>query len=329
MGPNYSLRQGILRKSIEKNNLDAVVISGRNDIYYYSGYLGFGDDAAFLIVPSNGSPLLMVSPLSNEAELHFKNTKFFSSLKDVKKEVGFRKVGYDGKNMASVLFKKLSRGGKWTDFSDEIKKPRQVKDHWEVSNIRKAQQVTKRIVRNLPDLAGMTEEGVASLIDMEFRKRNLPNAFGTIVSSGPQGAFIHHIPNSRKIRRDDMVIIDLGCRVAGYCSDHSRTFHEGNGKKERKILSDVKQIQKELMDHIRPGVQVKDIGTLQGKLFKRFGYKVRHAFGHGVGLSVHEGLGKTFEKNNVVTVEPGVYIDKFGGCRIEDMFLVTSKAKML
>lgn len=321
MKPDIAGRQERLRKTAREKNLDAVLITGRNDVYYYTGYLGFGDDVAFLVLPVEGDPLLMVSPLSNEAVEAYRNTKLIESLKEVRKHLShYKSVGFDGSNLDVITFKRL-RKGKWVEFAAEIKKPRQVKDEWEIQNIVRAIRLTNQVLKNLPEIEGKAEEQVASLIDIEIKKRNATNAFETIVSSGKQGAFIHHRPNKRKIRKGDLVIIDLGCRYSGYCSDISRTIYTGRGKSPG-IVGTVKSIQEEIIDNITAGVEMKYLKNLQEKLFRKAGHEVKHAFGHGVGLSVHESVGERLQENNVVTVEPGIYLNGSGGCRIEDMVLV-------
>ena len=329
MEPNFVARQDKLKKISAERGIDAVLVTGRNDVYYYTGYLGFGDDIPFLVLPVSGEPLLMASPLSNEAAEAYKNVVFIRSLKDVKKQMSqYRSVGYDGSNLDVITFKRL-RKGKWVEFAREIKSPRQVKDEWEIGNMVGAIRLTNQVLKSLPELTGKTEEEVASLIDIEMRRRKASNAFETIVASGRQGHLIHHRPNGKRIGKKDMVIIDLGCRFRGYCSDISRTIYHGSGRREKKVMETVRGIQKEIIDNIVAGVEMKFLRDFQEKLFKKAGYEVKHAFGHGVGLSVHEGLGNRLQENNVVTVEPGIYIKGFGGCRIEDMVLVKKNGTML
>ncbi len=325
MRPDFSKRQKKLQELMKEKNVDAVLLTNNDDIYYYTGYRGLAEDRIFAVSPADGKPKLIVTPLENEAIIKYRNTVFIDSVKDFIKELkGYRRLGYDEKQLSAVLFSELGKLKiKLRPFGKFLEIPRMVKDAYEIEQIKKAIKITGKIFENIGNnLVGKSESQIANKIDIEFRKHGVANAFESIVSSGPQGAYVHHRPNERVVRSGDMVLVDIGCKVNGYCSDIARMFCKRWGSKEKQIYEDVKEIHDEIAGNIRVNVAYMDIEKLHRKLFKKKGYRVVHGFGHGVGLSVHDPVGKTLKENMVLTVEPGIYIKNRGGFRIEDMVLV-------
>lgn len=332
MGPNFPTRQRTLRKLMEKKRIDALLLSNHNDIYYYTGYFGLKEDRIFLVFPQDDKPRLIVTPLENEAKVKYRNTVFIERIKDFMKEVeGYKRLGYDEKQMNVLLFKALGKAKiKLKPFGKSLEIPRITKDPWEIGQIKKAIRITKKVFESMKPLTGKSEIEIANEIDIQFRKHGVPNAFENIVSSGPQGAYVHHKPNKRTVKRNDVVLIDIGCKFNGYCSDIARMFCKKFGKKERMIYEEAKEIHREIADNIRAGVRYMDIENIQKRFFRKKGYELIHGFGHGVGLSVHDPVGNILKKNMILTVEPGIYIKNMGGFRIEDMVLVKNgKARLL
>jgi Xaa-Pro aminopeptidase len=140
------------------------------------------------------------------------------------------------------------------------------------------------------------------------------------------------VPTDRKIADGDFITFDFGARYQGYCSDETRTFVVGHlDAKHREVYEVVLQAQLAGLDAVKPGVMGKDVDAAGRKVIDAAGYGpyFGHGIGHGVGLEVHEGPSASKKSETIlkpgmiVTVEPGVYIPGFGGCRIEDLVLVT------
>ncbi len=320
---DYKKRVGKLRQYSGK--LGAILVTSPEDILYYTGYPSH--DNGFLLITKSKSTLF-VSPLENDAEkLKTVDVEYLGKGVLTNKLKG-KIVGFDESSLTSDLFLSFRKSGiKLKPISSQIRKPRQVKDHWEIEQIKSAIRITKEFVGRL-ELLNRTERQVAFSIDSKMRDLGVTNSFDTIVGSGSNAASIHHMPDNRKIMTDDVVIVDLGVKYNGYCSDITRTFSQKNQKWKR-IKEDVKEIQMSIIDSVAVGTKMKDLQGLYEKLMKKRGYKVCHYFGHGIGLSVHESV-DVLEENMVITVEPGVYIKNSGGCRIEDMILVTrNKPKIL
>ena len=215
---------------------------------------------------------------------------------------------------------------------------RAVKDPAEAALIRRALAVAGRALAiSTGRLAGKSEIAVASRLQAEIRREGGDEeSFPTIVASGPRAALPHGLPTARVIGGGDLVVVDFGVRLNGYCCDITRTFSPvkwDNASKE--IYRVVLEAQRAALAVIGPGVKGSDVDAAAREVIERAGHGKHfgHGTGHGVGLEVHEQpvlsprSGDTLQPGMVVTVEPGIYVENFGGVRIEDMVLVTETGR--
>ena len=159
----------------------------------------------------------------------------------------------------------------------------------------------------------MTELDIYFKIEEEFAKRHVVQSFKTIVASGPNSANPHHNSSNRKIRKNDIVMIDMGCVYNGYCSDLTRTFFVGKQNKlQQKIWNIVKLAHDNALVKVKDGIKTKDIDFSARNTIKMAGYEKQ--FIHTTGHSLKEGT--------IITIEPGIYLEKKFGVRIEDTVLV-------
>jgi len=179
------------------------------------------------------------------------------------------------------------------------------------------------------DIFGKSEQEVAREIERGFFDQGAAPAFETIVASGGNaGNYIHHFPTTRRTSRKDMVIVDFGSKVGGYSSDITRTFFSKTDSKQREIFEAVREIQEACIEMVRPGVEFKKINEFHQKALQKLGFQARHGIGHGIGIFVHEPA-TLLKEGMVITIEPGIYLKNYGGCRIEDMVLVKKKPVVL
>jgi Xaa-Pro aminopeptidase len=185
-----------------------------------------------------------------------------------------------------------------------------------------------------PRLAeGPTEEEFGLELDTEIRRLGASGtSFETIVAAGPNGAMPHHRPGSRPIAEGDLVVLDFGALVDGYCSDMTRTVMVGDpSSTQQRMLDVVTESQAAGVAAVRPGVGGRDVDAACRAVIEAAGWGEAfvHGTGHGVGLEIHEeprvaaSARDTLEPGSVVTVEPGVYLPGVGGVRIEDTVVVT------
>ncbi|MBQ9280265.1 MAG: aminopeptidase P family protein [Clostridia bacterium] len=178
---------------------------------------------------------------------------------------------------------------------------------------------------------GMTEIEIAHEMDVFFMKNGATAlSFDTIVGAGKNSALIHSVPSDNKIKEKDIILLDFGCVLDGYCSDTSRTiFVGGVTDKELEIYRLVKEAHDYAVKNVKVQMLAKEIDELGRKSIQEAGYDYAHALGHGVGTEVHE-QPTISPRNDVVvssgtvfTIEPGIYLEGEFGVRIEDTGLLT------
>ncbi len=212
---------------------------------------------------------------------------------------------------------------------------RRVKEPAEVARIRAACAIADEAFREvLPQLHRQpTERDFALDLEISMRRRGASGtSFDTIVASGPNGAKPHARPSDRPIGRAELVVVDFGCMVDGYCSDMTRTVAVGDpGPEARRVWDVVAASQRAGRDEVRPGASCAQVDHATREVIEAAGWgdAFVHGTGHGVGLEIHEAprvaktVSDTLEPGFVVTVEPGVYLPGVGGVRIEDTVVVT------
>jgi Xaa-Pro aminopeptidase len=216
-----------------------------------------------------------------------------------------------------------------------VESDRAVKDDGEVARIRAACAIgDAALAELLPMLVdGPTEAAFAVALEHAMRTRGATAmSFDPIVASGPNAAKPHARPSDRAIGRGELVVLDFGCVVDGYCSDITRTVSVGDpGDDARGLWELVAASQAAGRDAVRPGVACADVDRASRAVIDAAGLgdAFVHGTGHGVGLEIHEAprvartASGSLDVHTVVTVEPGVYLPGVGGVRIEDTVVVT------
>jgi Xaa-Pro aminopeptidase len=219
-------------------------------------------------------------------------------------------------------------------FSGFVEALREVKDRSEIEALEASAQMMSSILDSvITDLEpGMTEKQVAWRIEDLAREAGADRlAFPSIVASGPNGALPHAVPTNRKIKAREPIVLDVGVRVKGYCSDMTRTVFLGEPDQSfMKIYRTVRNAQLSAIREMKHGVKTDYVDTVARNVIRDSGYGdfFGHALGHGVGLATHEaprlGPQKPVDLKNgmVVTVEPGIYIPGEGGVRLEEMVVL-------
>ena len=263
-------------------------------------------------------------------------SEFYGKIAETLTKLNATTVGYEDTMSVAEFneFKAALKGFKLKPATDIIEAKRAVKTENEIGFIKTAQSIAegalKRAISGVK--IGMTERELMAEINYEMVIGGADKySFETIVAFGAHTAEPHHHPSDFKLEKDALILVDMGAKYKGYCSDMTRTFCLGNpGEQMLKVYDIVKRAQEYAIHNIKPGLTCHDADAFAREYIRANGYgdMFGHSFGHGVGIDIHEyprvGSGAHIElkPNMVITAEPGIYVPGLGGVRIEDMLVV-------
>jgi Xaa-Pro aminopeptidase len=349
-------RHARIRQDIERLNLDALVVTSFTNIRYLANHVGSAGilvltmDAAHLVVDfryeaavaalqasSSACPALQVHPVPGSYE---------DALLTCLGDLGLSRIGVEAAHMSLHRWEWLLANARSRELdlvfrstNGVVEAARMVKDASEIEILRESARRLDPVVETALAAvrAGAAERTVAMAIESAIRGQGYERlAFETIVASGPNAALPHHRAGDRLLTNSDLVVLDFGGVLEGYCCDLTRTVCVGAiPPRARELYDAVYDAQQAAIAAVRPGIETtvvdaaaRDLLTARG-LGDAFG----HGTGHGLGLDVHEEprVGKprtdlepvTLAPGMVITIEPGAYVTGFGGVRIEDDVLVT------
>lgn len=248
------------------------------------------------------------------------------------------RVGFEDDHMSVRLLKKLKEkladGVETVPAGGIVEGLRRVKDEGELALIEEAAKLADEALRWSVEqgLAGKTERSVARAFEAKIRELGGDPSFPAIVAAGPNGALPHAEPGERQIGKGELVVFDMGAAIDGYCSDGTRTVATGDpGEEAIEVYEVVRRAQQASLDAIRAGVKGEDVDKVAREVIDTAGHGDRfgHGLGHGVGLELHEAPRLSLRSddvlapNEVVTVEPGIYLPGKLGVRIEDLVIVS------
>ena len=214
---------------------------------------------------------------------------------------------------------------------------RAVKDLEEIEKIAQASQIADEAFEHILGFIkpGIKEKDVALELEFFMRKKGATGAsFDFIVASGHRSSMPHGVASDKVIEEGDFITLDYGCIYDGYCSDMTRTIVLGKAcDEQKKIYNIVLEAQKKVIEVAKAGMTGAELDKVARDIISEAGYgeKFGHGLGHGIGLQVHEmpnvnSLGSNELKPGMVTSdEPGIYIEGFGGVRIEDLIVITEE----
>ncbi len=247
------------------------------------------------------------------------------------------RVGFEDDQLAVRTLKRLEEkvpaGVELVAAGGCVEKLRRVKDAEELEAIATAAKLADEVWRWSLErgLAGHTEREVARAAEARIRELGGDPSFPAIVAAGPNGALPHAEPGERRIAPGELVVFDMGARLAGYCSDGTRTVATGEpGERAREVYELVRRAQAAALEALAVGARGEAVDSAARQPIAEAGYGKRfgHGLGHGVGLEVHEAprlsqrSDDVLEAGEAVTVEPGVYLPGEFGVRIEDLVVV-------
>ena len=342
MSFDFSGRLANLYDLLAAQEIDALLVTKPANVNYFSGFRG---DSTALLIGKNFRQLVTDGRYIEQARRQTKNFALveqteglYKKLVDVIKNSGCKKIGIEGLVMTVAQHAYLVKEIAGVEFkSVAVDSLRQVKDVSEVAQIQRACQIVDDAFEKILAVIKPSVREIDVAAELEYLMRRLGSeetAFTTIVASGQRGSLPHGVATDKKICVGELVTIDFGATWNGYRSDITRTICVGRASNEqRKIYNAVLDAQLyglEIITAGKSGVEI-DAAVRDRLTAAGYGKFFVHGLGHGVGLEIHEEprLSK-FSKcekllpNMIVTDEPGMYVENFGGVRIEDTVLVTS-----
>jgi len=334
-----------LRLSFSNLRADALLVTHLPNIQYLCGFTG---SAAILLIEPSRSTLFTDSRYTFQAQEQVTGAKIqiakhgllLAAAEALKKRRGRLHVAYAPSQVTvaqkATLENLAGAGVRWVSGGDAVERLRAVKDASELATMRDAAKLISEVFREtVPKLkAGLSELQVAAEIEYGIKlKGGSGPAFETIVASGPRSAWAHARPSGKLLGKNELVVLDHGAILRGYCSDLTRTVFLGRApEKVRRLYEAVLEAQQAAKDAAEPGVKAGEVDAAARLSLKRHGLAeyFTHSTGHGLGIEVHEmpRLARDeeikLEEGMVITIEPGVYVEGLGGIRIEDDVVVTS-----
>ncbi len=339
-----------IKEAMMKKNIDILLATSEPNIRYFTGK---SELACIFVIPLEDKPFILTYPLeadrakesgyetfsvSEKVKADIKEKSLSKAMQTVarSKKIKMEKIGYENEILPYGDFVHMKKILKKTfaPFSNEILEIRAIKNRSEAEKIKKAAEIADKGMRTAFEAirAGVREADVAAEIEFAMRKAGADwFSFQTIVGSGSNSALPHHTVSGKIIKSTDFVVVDIGAVYRGYCSDTSRTFCIKPDMKKQKIYNIVLEAQTKAENMIAENISAKKIYFAARDRVRKAGYDIIHTVGHGVGIEAHEFpnisplSNEKLSSGMVFTIEPGIYIRKYGGVRIEDMVLLTGK----
>ncbi|MBQ7793715.1 MAG: aminopeptidase P family protein [Clostridia bacterium] len=327
-----------LRAVLPENT--AAYITAYPDIFYYSG---FQSEDARLIISAKKAIIITDSRYTLQARVQAPEFELYdikNGLKGAFELVSEEKILFQEENLSVKSYNALCADICKKTFeasNGAISKPREIKDSGEIAKIRAAEELGDRAFSYILEriAVGRQEREIALELEFFMRQNGASGlSFETIAASGVRSAMPHGVASDKVIEKGDLLTLDFGCVLDGYCSDMTRTVAVGElSERAREIYEVVKKAQQTALDVISEGVKLSAVDKAARDVIRTSGYgeNFGHALGHSVGIEIHENpcfsprAEGVVQKGNVITVEPGIYIDGFGGVRIEDVVAITEK----
>jgi len=334
-----------LRQALAEKEIDGIFISQADNRRYLSGFDG---SAGFLLITPQEKILATDFRYTAQAKNQAPDYELFSANDDISHwfpklaaELKLKRLGFEAGDISFARHRQLcdilNKGKsqlKLIPVEGMVESLRAIKEPWEIELITKAAEITDAAMEHIQDKiqAGMTEKEIAWEIEKFMREKgsdSLP--FDVIVASGKNTALPHAQPSTKKINSGEPIMIDIGARIEGYGSDLSRTICLGTpDDKFKKLYDIVLGAQLGAMAIIKEGMTGAEADNLARVIIEEAGYgeAFGHGLGHGVGLAPHEQprLGPNssdkLSEGMVFTIEPGIYINGWGGVRIEDLVIM-------
>jgi Xaa-Pro aminopeptidase len=339
-----------LRELLPQREVDGLLVSGPSSRRYLSGFTADGPEWGMLLITPGAAILLTdfrYELWARQEAADFQVVVYQASLAETLArllgELQVRRLGFEAAHLTYRGYQRLTetiaKAGlqvEWRPLEDVVEELQEVKAPAELAAMRRALELSEAVLRRVSrELApGKTESQVAWEIERGLREGGAEAlAFPPIVAAGANSSRPHHQPGEQVIQAGEPIIIDMGARLKGYCADITRTYILGPPDEQfQKIYSLVRRAQVKAEAELRAGMDSLAGDALAREVIAGAGYgeAFGHSLGHGLGLAIHEAPALSPNKErttvlkagSVVTVEPGIYLEGWGGVRLEDMVLL-------
>ncbi len=336
----YARRRRKIREWLELNGCDAIVISSAANVRYLFGFCGeglavVGDEC---VVCTDRRYELAADAIPGRVGVEVHPDGHLAGAVAALRAARVKRVAFEAEAITYATYETLVarlEGVATVASRKVVEGPRAIKDKTELAAIAQACVLMDRALGEVAPLIvpGCTEREIALQLERSVLLAGAEKlAFPPIVAFGPSAAHPHAVPSLRRLELGQMVKIDCGAMVDGYCSDITRTILVGEpDERYRQVYTVVFRAQAAAVAAARAGMRASDLDTLARDIIRDagFGDQYSHGLGHGVGLEVHE-LPKVGARSDevlapgmVITIEPGVYCEGWGGVRIEDTVALT------
>ncbi len=338
-------RLSLIRRKMADSNIDGLLVTSRENVYYLSGFSGTSGD---LLITNDTAYILCdfryTVQAAQQAPMYIRKDVKGGIYKLVNELISLHRIsriGIEDRAVSYAAYAGMKNSLKNTlvcGVGDMVSSMRMVKDETELANMRMAAKIADTAFAETVKLmkCGMTEIEVAAELEYRMRKNGSSAvSFDTIVASGENAAKPHGTASDKALEAGDFVVMDFGCIYNGYCSDMTRTVAVGEvSEEQRMVYNSVLYTQLKILNNIRPQIKCRDMDILARKVLDDFGFAeyFGHSLGHGVGIEIHEQPTLSskseilLQPGMVVTVEPGVYFDGKFGVRIEDTVIITENS---
>ena len=353
---DLGVRQATVRRAVDTLGLDALIVTAPANIRYLTNHAGSAgtlvatDEAMHLLVDFRYREAVRLQQASPAAcpslRLWDVPGSYDEALLACLAEIGVGAVGFEAGHLTVSRHEWLTRTASARQLSIRfrptdgiVERARMVKDRTEVAALREAARRLTPVAQAAFTAVrpGVSERAIAARIESALRDAGYERpAFDTIVASGPNAALPHYRAGNRLLAAGDLVVLDFGGVLDGYCSDLTRTVAVAPPSAEtQRVFAAVREAQQAAIDAVRPGIATTEVDRAARRVLEAHGLgeAFGHGTGHGLGLDVHEEPRVTrpradvapvsLEPGMVFTIEPGAYLRGWGGVRIEDDVLVT------
>ena len=334
-----------LRTALEEKKLDAILVSTPENRQYLSGFVG---TAGWLLISQERAILATDFRYTEQAgkqapDFEVLQVGGWNWLVEQLEEIGPARVGFESQHVTMAAYRRIIAAIKdmpedkrptLVATSNLIENIRAVKDAQELVLLQNVIDISDKAMEAVTPIlqAGQTEREIAWLLEKAMREYGADSlSFDTIVAGGPNGAMPHHRAGDRPVQGGEPIVIDMGAKLDGYCSDITRTICIGQPDDQfRKIYNLVLGAQLTAISTLKPSLNGEEADNLARTVLDEAGFQKNfgHSLGHGIGLAVHEfpRVGPTspdiLEESMVFSVEPGIYLSGWGGVRIEDLVVL-------